>query len=181
MSFCPQVSSFVPEYAVLYPFFCPQVFTRVDCFVPRYAILYPGMCSMVPRFAVLSLGMQFCTLVCSFVPSTYVVCMLLMAITYVAQASKQFPFCNFSKWISFLKVSIYNGSASMKYIHGSSIFSCCVTFLGVSDPLCLSSSLALHFLRLFFLNYHLVNRDDWHLLAHALASDLLCNLLQFGQ
>jgi hypothetical protein len=46
----------------------------------------------------------------------------------------------------------------------------CFVFL-VSDPLCLFSSLALHFFRLFFLVHHLVNWDDQHLLAHAMASD----------
>jgi hypothetical protein len=34
-----------------------------------------------------------------------------------------------------------------------------------------SFSSALHFFRLFFLDHHLVNRDDRHLLAHAMASD----------
>jgi hypothetical protein len=29
------------------------------------------------------------------------------------------------------------------------------------------------FFRLFFLVHHLVNRNDWHLLAHAMASDFL--------
>jgi hypothetical protein len=38
---------------------------------------------------------------------------------------------------------------------------------GVSDPLCLSSSLALQFYNYSFL----VNRDAQHLLAHAMASD----------
>jgi hypothetical protein len=43
-------------------------------------------------------------------------------------------------------------------------------FLGVSDPLCLFSSLALHFSNYCFLVHH-VNQDDWHHLAHAMASD----------
>jgi hypothetical protein len=41
----------------------------------------------------------------------------------------------------------------------------------VSNPLCLSSSSALHFFRLFFLVHHFVNQDDQHLLTHAMASD----------
>jgi hypothetical protein len=42
----------------------------------------------------------------------------------------------------------------------------------VSDPLCLSSSLALHFVPIILFRVHLlVNRDDRHLLAHAMASD----------
>jgi hypothetical protein len=44
-------------------------------------------------------------------------------------------------------------------------------FFGVNNPLCLSSSSALHFFWLFFLVHHLVNQDDRHLLAHAMASD----------
>jgi hypothetical protein len=40
----------------------------------------------------------------------------------------------------------------------------------VSDTLCLSSSSALHFFRIFFSGPP-VNRDDRHLLAHAMASD----------
>jgi MFS family permease len=40
-------------------------------------------------------------------------------------------------------------------------------FWGVSDPLCLSSSSALHFFQLFFLVHHPVNRDARHLFAHA--------------
>jgi hypothetical protein len=45
-------------------------------------------------------------------------------------------------------------------------------FLGVSDPLCLSSSSALDFFWLFFLCPPPFNQDDWQLLAHAMASDL---------
>jgi hypothetical protein len=41
----------------------------------------------------------------------------------------------------------------------------------VSDPLCLSSSLALRFSEYSFWVHHLVNQDDWQLLAHAMASD----------
>jgi hypothetical protein len=41
----------------------------------------------------------------------------------------------------------------------------------VSNPLCLSSSSALHFSDYSFWVQHLVNRDDQHLLAHAMASD----------
>jgi hypothetical protein len=44
------------------------------------------------------------------------------------------------------------------------------TFL-VSDPLCLSSSLALHFSNYSFWVHRLVNWDDRQLLAHAMASD----------
>jgi hypothetical protein len=44
-------------------------------------------------------------------------------------------------------------------------------FFWVSNPLCLSSSSTLHFCQLFFLVHHLDNRDDQHLLAHAMASD----------
>jgi hypothetical protein len=45
-------------------------------------------------------------------------------------------------------------------------------FILVSDPLCLSSSLALHLISDYsFWVHHLVNRDDQHLLAHAMASD----------
>jgi hypothetical protein len=48
---------------------------------------------------------------------------------------------------------------------------CKSTCFFISNPLCLSSSLALHFLRLFFFWIHRpVNRDDRHLLAHAMAS-----------
>jgi hypothetical protein len=39
-----------------------------------------------------------------------------------------------------------------------------------SDPLCLSSS-ALHFSDYSFWVHHHVNRDDWQLLAHSMASD----------
>jgi hypothetical protein len=53
-------------------------------------------------------------------------------------------------------------------LHSQGVF---LLFFWVSDPLCLSSSLALHFFWLFFLVHHLVNRDDRHLLAHAMASD----------
>jgi hypothetical protein len=42
---------------------------------------------------------------------------------------------------------------------------------GVSDPLCLFSSSALHFSNYSFWIYHPVNWDDWHILAHAIASD----------
>jgi hypothetical protein len=41
----------------------------------------------------------------------------------------------------------------------------------ISDPLCLSSSLALHFYHHSFLAHHPVNQDDRHLLALAKASD----------
>jgi hypothetical protein len=41
----------------------------------------------------------------------------------------------------------------------------------VCDPLCLSSSSALHFSDYYLLVRHPVNRDDRHLLAHAMASD----------
>jgi hypothetical protein len=44
-------------------------------------------------------------------------------------------------------------------------------FSWVSNPLCLYASSALIFFKLFFRVHHLVNRDDRHLLAHALASD----------
>jgi hypothetical protein len=44
-------------------------------------------------------------------------------------------------------------------------------FWGVSDPLCLSSSSALHFSDYSFWVYHPVYRDDWQLLAHAKAFD----------
>jgi hypothetical protein len=45
-------------------------------------------------------------------------------------------------------------------------------FFGVSDPLFLSSSLALYFCSDYsFWVHQIVNRDDWHLLAHAMASD----------
>jgi hypothetical protein len=44
---------------------------------------------------------------------------------------------------------------------------------GVSYPLCLSSSSALHFSDYSFCVHHLVNQYDWHLLAHAMASDFL--------
>jgi hypothetical protein len=46
------------------------------------------------------------------------------------------------------------------------------TFWGVQQPLVhlLSSSSALHFFQLFFLVHHPVNRDDQHLIAHAMAS-----------
>jgi hypothetical protein len=47
----------------------------------------------------------------------------------------------------------------------------CQCFLWITDPLCLSSSWALHFFRLLFLVHSIVNRDDRHLLAHATASD----------
>jgi hypothetical protein len=52
----------------------------------------------------------------------------------------------------------------------------------VSDPLCLSfySSTALHFFLFFFSCPHPVNRDDWHLLAHAMASDFIV-AWQFSQ
>jgi hypothetical protein len=43
-------------------------------------------------------------------------------------------------------------------------------FWGVSDPARLSSS-TLHFSNYSFLVHHPVNRDGWHLLAHAMASD----------
>jgi hypothetical protein len=47
-----------------------------------------------------------------------------------------------------------------------------IVFLWVSDPLCLSSSSALHFLSQYsFRVHHLVNRDERQLLAHAMASD----------
>jgi hypothetical protein len=46
-----------------------------------------------------------------------------------------------------------------------------ITLFLVSDPLCLSSALALHFFQLFFWVHHLVNWDDRHVLAHAMASD----------
>jgi hypothetical protein len=42
---------------------------------------------------------------------------------------------------------------------------------GVSDPLCFSSSSALHFSHYYFLVHHPVNQDDLHHLAHAMASD----------
>jgi hypothetical protein len=42
---------------------------------------------------------------------------------------------------------------------------------GVSDPLYLSSSSALLFSDYSFWVHHPVNRDDRHLLAHAMASD----------
>jgi hypothetical protein len=43
---------------------------------------------------------------------------------------------------------------------------------GVSNPLCFSSSLALHFFWIFFFCvHHPANRDDRHVLAHAMASD----------
>jgi hypothetical protein len=42
---------------------------------------------------------------------------------------------------------------------------------GGSDPLCLPSSLALHFSDYSFWVHHLVSRDDRHLLANAMASD----------
>jgi hypothetical protein len=48
---------------------------------------------------------------------------------------------------------------------------------GVSNPLCLSSSLALHFSQLFFLVQH---RWGWHLLAHEMASDFTVTC-QFSQ
>jgi hypothetical protein len=54
---------------------------------------------------------------------------------------------------------------------GSRIFDLVFFGGGGSDPLCLSSSSALHFFRLFFLAHFLVNQDDQHLLAHAMASD----------
>jgi hypothetical protein len=41
----------------------------------------------------------------------------------------------------------------------------------VIDPLCLSSSSALHFSDCYFRVHHPVNWDDWHLLANAMASD----------
>jgi hypothetical protein len=42
----------------------------------------------------------------------------------------------------------------------------------ISDLLCLSSFPALHFFPIIlFWVHHLVNRDDWQLLAHAMASD----------
>jgi hypothetical protein len=41
----------------------------------------------------------------------------------------------------------------------------------VIDPLCLSSSLALHFIQYSFRIHHLVNQDGRKLLAHAMASD----------
>jgi hypothetical protein len=44
-------------------------------------------------------------------------------------------------------------------------------FQGVSYPLCLSSSFAIHFADYSFWVHHFVNRDDRHLLAHAMASD----------
>jgi hypothetical protein len=46
-----------------------------------------------------------------------------------------------------------------------------ILFLGVSNPLSLSSSSALHFFQIFFLCHHLVNRNDWHLLSLAKTSD----------
>jgi hypothetical protein len=44
-------------------------------------------------------------------------------------------------------------------------------FFLVSDPLCLSSSSALHFSDYSFRVHHLVNQDDLQLLAHAMTSD----------
>jgi hypothetical protein len=49
----------------------------------------------------------------------------------------------------------------------------------VSDPLCLYSSSALFF-DYSFRSHHPVNWDDWHLLAHAMASDFTVTL-QFSQ
>jgi hypothetical protein len=54
-------------------------------------------------------------------------------------------------------------------------------FWGISNPLCLFSSSALHlFQLLFFLVHYPVNWDDRHLLAHALASDFTVSR-QFSQ
>jgi hypothetical protein len=49
-------------------------------------------------------------------------------------------------------------------------------FWGVSDPLCLTSSSDLHFFNYSVRVHHPVNRDDWHLLAHAMA-----HYVTFGQ
>jgi hypothetical protein len=46
-----------------------------------------------------------------------------------------------------------------------------VLFLGVSDPLGLSSPSALHCSDYSFRVHHPADRDDLHLLAHAMASD----------
>jgi hypothetical protein len=42
---------------------------------------------------------------------------------------------------------------------------------GLSDSMCLSSSLALHFSDYSFLIHHPINWDDWHLFANAMACD----------
>jgi hypothetical protein len=53
-----------------------------------------------------------------------------------------------------------------------SLTQCVCLFFWVSDPLCLSSYSALHFFPIYsFWVHHLVNRDERHLLAHAMASD----------
>jgi hypothetical protein len=46
-----------------------------------------------------------------------------------------------------------------------------IVFFLVSDPLCLSSSSALHFSDYSFWVHHPVNQDDRQLLANAMASD----------